>query len=128
MVDPLTDVEGLVTRLLTEPSPCDEANGLMRQAADLLRSLSSRAEEAEARAGRLETYALEIAQFYANNWVPNVDGDGSEPGLSRTWLEPTDALWDDTGRKATLFIDHIASLREKDAPARTALTQGQGDG
>jgi hypothetical protein len=39
-------------------------------------------------------------RFYADEWRLNGDGDSETPGLSRSWMEPTDALHNDEGRKA----------------------------
>lgn len=51
-------------------------------------------------AERREQILRDVLSFYANEWVTNAEGDFSTPGLSRSWLEPTDALWNDAGRKA----------------------------
>lgn len=53
--------------------------------------------ELEARITQLEG----ALAFYRDEWSQNADGDvGGESHLTRTWYEPTSALWDDAGRKA----------------------------
>ncbi|HXJ59404.1 MAG TPA: hypothetical protein VNU68_22400 [Verrucomicrobiae bacterium] len=54
-----------------------------------LRAAYQRIEELEA-----------VLKFYASEWQKNGDGDSETPGLSRSWMEPTEALFDDEGRKA----------------------------
>lgn len=55
---------------------------------------------------RAENDRLRAAlQFYADEWVTNSDGDPSTPGLSRSWLEPSDHLIQDEGRKAVEAIE-----------------------
>lgn len=44
---------------------------------------------------------IEALGFYAKNWRANGDGDSGTPGLSRTWMEPTDDLHNDEGGRAT---------------------------
>lgn len=51
---------------------------------------------AQARIRELE----ETLRFYRDEWRLNGDGDSETPGLSRSWMEPTDALVNDEGRKA----------------------------
>jgi len=50
---------------------------------------------------------VEALKFYRDNWQTNAEGDFSEPGLSRSWQEPNDALWQDAGRKAERVLATI---------------------
>lgn len=47
----------------------------------------------------------EALRFYADEWRLNGDGESETPGLSRSWMEPTDALFNDEGRKARDLVD-----------------------
>lgn len=49
----------------------------------------------------------EALRFYRDEWRMNGDGDSETPGLSRSWMEPTKALFNDEGRNAS------AALKEK---------------
>lgn len=42
----------------------------------------------------------EALEFYANEWLLNSTGIHEEPGLSQSWMEPTEALLDDAGQRA----------------------------
>lgn len=57
--------------------------------ADEIASLKSQVEELK-----------KALEFYRDEWCMNGDGDSSTPGLSRMWMEPTDELLNDEGRKA----------------------------
>lgn len=46
----------------------------------------------------------EALRFYYDEWQSNGDGDSETPGLSRSWLEPTDALFSDEGRTARVAL------------------------
>jgi hypothetical protein len=60
-------------------------------------------EQARQQAARIEE--LEGAlEFYRDEWCMNGDGDTETPGLSRTWMEPTEALHNDEGRKAAAIL------------------------
>ncbi len=58
----------------------------------------------EEAAGTIERLR-EALTFYRDQWFQNAEGDGSTPGLLRTWQEPTGALWDDAGAKARQALD-----------------------
>jgi hypothetical protein len=47
-------------------------------------------------------------KFYRDEWRMNGDGDSETPGLSRSWMEPTDALHNDEGRKAAAVLQSKA--------------------
>lgn len=55
---------------------------------------------------------VKALEFYADEWRMNGDGDSETPGLSRSWMEPTDKLHDDEGRLAR---ETLAALSHRSA-------------
>ena len=55
----------------------------------------------------------EALEFYRDEWRANADGDIGEAHLTRTWMEPTDALFDDAGHKARTAL-HPEPSTEKE--------------
>lgn len=56
---------------------------------------------------------VKALQFYASEWQPNGEGDPETPGLSRSWVEPTDELQNDGGRKANEALAKVAACPKK---------------
>lgn len=56
---------------------------------------------------------VKVLQFYASEWQPNGEGDPETPGLSRSWVEPTDELQNDGGRKAREALAKVSSCPKK---------------
>lgn len=56
---------------------------------------------------------IKALQFYASEWQPNGEDDPETPGLSRSWIEPTDELQNDGGRKAREALAKVSSCPKK---------------
>jgi hypothetical protein len=57
----------------------------------------------------------EALTFYRDEWRANADGDMGEAHLTRTWMEPTDALFDDAGHKARTALHPEPSTEQEGA-------------
>ena len=56
----------------------------------------------------LFAHIAETLEFYRDEWRENADG-GNDGWNTRTWMEPTDNLLEDGGRRALAILSLIRS-------------------
>lgn len=98
----------VIAKLWLDDAPVHDFNAEQSNNAAFIAAASRIAPDIRAMEDAFER-VCEALEFYRDNWQGNADGamDGT-PGLTRTWQEPNEALWNDEGRKAHQILTAAA--------------------